>query len=238
MDLIDDLLSSIEEEPAADIRVGLKYTAVQIRDRVGLAYTFPEFGSPPKNVGNLIGTNTVSLAKSWNLTEASIGVASINALLEPRNYKVMNISDHILAIAKSYDKIGIVGRFPFIDSLGKDAFVFERRPMPGALPDTAAETLLPKCDLVIISGSAFVNKTLQRLLEISNGYTFVIGPTTPLTPLLFEYGADVIAGAIVHDAEKALEIVSQGGGTRNLKGAVEFVCMGSTGCKSNKEVFT
>ena len=227
MNLIDDILNSIEEEPAADIRVGLKYTAVQIRDRVGLAYTFQEFSSPPKSVGNLVGTNTLSLANSLNLTEASIGTASINALLKPIDYKVMNVSDHILAIAQNYDKIGIVGRFPFVDSLGQEAFIFERRPMHGALPDTAAEVLLPKCDLVVISGSTFVNKTLQRLLEISNGYTFVIGPTTPLTPLLLEYGADVIAGSIVHDAEKALQIVSQGGGTRSLKSVVKFVCMGA-----------
>ena len=145
----------------------------------------------------------------------------------------MNIVDRILAIAHNYDKIGVVGRFPFIDSLGKDVFVFERRPMQGELPDTAAETLLPKCDLIVISGSTFVNKTLQRLLELSNGYTFVIGPTTPLTPILLEYGADVIAGAIVNDAEKALEIVSQGGGTPSLKSAVKFVCMGTglTSCK-------
>ncbi|MFC1787559.1 enolase N-terminal-like fold-containing protein, partial [Halobacteriota archaeon] len=99
MDLTEEIVSSIEEEPADDIRVGLKYTAVRIRDRVGLAYTFPEFSSPPKNVGNLIGTNAISLAKSWNITEASVGTASINALLKPRNYKVMNIVDRILAIA-------------------------------------------------------------------------------------------------------------------------------------------
>ncbi|MDI6859042.1 MAG: DUF364 domain-containing protein [Methanocellales archaeon] len=223
--LVDDIINSIDEETPDDIRVGLKYTAVQIKDRVGLAYTFPEFSSPPKNVGNLIGTNTLQLAKSWNLTEASIGTASINALLKPKNYKVVNIFDRILAIAQNYDKIGIVGHFPFIDSLDKDAFVFERRPMHGALPDTAAEALLPKCDLVVISGSTLVNKSLQRLLEISGGYTLVIGPTTPLTPILFDYGADVLAGVIVHDAEKALEIVSQGGGTPSLKSVVKFVCM-------------
>ncbi|MFC1786552.1 Rossmann-like domain-containing protein [Halobacteriota archaeon] len=226
MELIDDILKSIDAETSDDIRAGLKYTAVRIEDRVGLAYAFSDFHSPPKNVGNLLGTNTLPFAKSWNITEASIGIASINALLKPRNYKVMNIVDRILAIAHNYDKIGVVGRFPFIDSLGKDVFVFERRPMHGALPDTAAETLLPKCDLIVISGSTFVNKTLQRLLELSDGYTFVIGPTTPLTPILLEYGADVIAGAIVNDAEKALEIVSQGGGTPNLKSVVEFVCMG------------
>ncbi len=227
MNLIDDILSSIDEESAADIRVGLRYTAVRIRDRVGLAYTFPEFSSPPKNVGHLIGTNTLSLAKSWNLTEASIGTASINALLKPRNYKVMNIVHHILSIAQNYDKIGVVGRFPFIDSIGKDAFVFERRPIHGTLPDTAAEALLPKCDLVIVSGSTFVNKTLQRLLEISNGYTFVIGPTTPLTPILLEYGADVLAGVIVQDVKNALEVVSQGGGTPDLKSVFKFVYMGA-----------
>ena len=45
MGLIENILKSIEEEPAADIRVGLRYTAVRIKDKVGLAYTFPEFGS-------------------------------------------------------------------------------------------------------------------------------------------------------------------------------------------------
>ncbi|MDI6639266.1 MAG: DUF4213 domain-containing protein, partial [Methanocellales archaeon] len=112
--LVDDIINSIDEETPDDIRVGLKYTAVQIGDRVGLAYTFPEFSSPPKNVGNLIGTNTLQLAKSWNLTEASIGTATMNALLKPRNYKTVEIFSHILEISENYDKIGIVGYFPFV----------------------------------------------------------------------------------------------------------------------------
>ncbi|MDI6639265.1 MAG: DUF364 domain-containing protein, partial [Methanocellales archaeon] len=117
------------------------------------------------------------------------------------------------------------GYFPFVEEIKRDVFVFEKRPRHGVLPDTAEEELLPKCDLVVISGSTFVNKSLQRLLEISGGYTLVIGPTTPLTSILFDYGADVLAGVIVHDAEKALEIVSQGGGTPSLKSVVKFVCM-------------
>jgi hypothetical protein len=134
-----------------------------------------------------------------------------------------------MKISADYERIGIVGRFPFVGELkskvkGKEIYVFERKPIPGVLPDTAEEELVPKCDLVIISGSAFVNKSLQRLLEISNGYTLVIGPTTPLTPILFDYNADLLAGVLCKD-EKVLEIVSQGGGTKEFGGAVEDVVM-------------
>jgi hypothetical protein len=229
MKLIDEIINSIEEEPADDVRVGLKYTAVRVNERIGLAYNlYSEFMYPLKSAGNLIGKNLTHLAKSWDFIEASIGCASINAILElkPNKYKKMEIFSYILKISEKYERIGIVGRFPFVDKIKeKEVFVFEKRPMPGVLPDTAEEELLPKCDLVIISRSAFVNKSLQRLLEISNGYTLVIGPTTPLTPILFEYGADLLAGVIVKD-KKVLEIVSQGGGTKEFSSNVEDVVIG------------
>ena len=224
MKLIDEIINSIEPEPADDVRVGLKYTAVRINERIGLAYNlYSEFMHPLKSAGNLTGKNLTHLAKSWDFIEASIGCASINAILEPPKYKKMEIFSYILKISEKYERIGIVGRFPFVDKIKeKEVFVFEKRPMLGVLPDAAEEELLPKCDLVIISGSAFVNKSLQRLLEISNGYTLVIGPTTPLTPILFEYGADLLAGAIVKN-KKVLEIVSQGGGTKEFSSNVEDV---------------
>ena len=105
-----------------------------------------------------------------------------------------------------------------------NVYLFERKPVAGALPDTAVETLLPKCDLVIISGSTLVNKTLERLLEISEGYTLAFFLSPPLSPILLERGADLLAGVIVKDG-KALEIVSQGGGTREFSDVTEDVVM-------------
>jgi hypothetical protein len=226
VNLIDEIISSIGTESVADVRVGLKYTAVKVKERIGLAYNFSESFMPPlKNAGSLIGKELVNLASSWNFIEASIGCASINALLKPKAYKKMNVFDYILKISTDYKRVGIVGRFPFIDKIkGRKVFVFEKKPLEGALPDTAEEELLPKCDLVIISGSTFVNKSLQRLLEISRGYTLVIGPTTPLTPILLECGADLIAGVIAKD-KKVLEIVSQGGGTKEFSKVVKNVVM-------------
>ena len=56
---------------------------------------------------------------------------------------------------------------------------------PGDYPDSACEYVLPTCDYVFISGSAFVNKTMPRLLELSRDAT-----STPAAPLLLEYGVD------------------------------------------------
>ncbi len=228
MKLLDEILNSLETKPADDVRVGLKYTGVEIDERIGLAYTFPEYAKPPSNVGNLIGKNVIKLACSWNLTEASIGVAGINALIKPKDYNEIEIFEHILKIAEKYEKIGVVGYFkPLIEKLPKDkeVFVFEKKLYYGFLPDSAEEDIIPECDLVIISGSTFVNKTIERLLELSNGYVMIIGPTTILSPVLFDYGADALAGVIVTKPQKALEIVSQGGGRRNLDNVIKFIYM-------------
>ncbi|RLG38090.1 MAG: hypothetical protein DRN91_03695, partial [Candidatus Alkanophagales archaeon] len=38
------------------------------------------------------------------------------------------------------------------------------------------------------------------LLELSGGFTVVAGPSTPLSKILFEYGADVLAGITTNAA--------------------------------------
>ena len=92
----------------------------------------------------------------------------------------------------------MVGRFPFIPELRKrndGVLVFETEPRGKELSDALEDELLPDCDLVVITGASLVNHTLEGLLELSEGYTRVIGPTTPLSPLLFDHGADMIAGS-------------------------------------------
>ena len=228
--LTEEILKGIQDAPADDVRVGLKYTAVKIGNRIGLAHTMSDLKDTPEKVGDLIGMKLTKLVHSWNPTEAAIGTAAVNAQLKPKDYKKINIFKHILRISKKYENIGVVGKFPFLESLNynkNNIYVFEQKPTYGCLPATAAEYLLPKCDLVIISGTAFINKTLERLLEISNGYTMVIGPSTPVSPVLFEFGADVIAGVIANNDtnNNLLDIISQGGGTRDFQNVVLNIYM-------------
>jgi hypothetical protein len=62
-----------------------------------------------------------------------------------------------------------------------------------------------------ITGTALINHTLEPLLELCRGaFVTLIGPTTPLTPLLFNYGIDAISGSLVVDEASVLQHVSQG----------------------------
>jgi len=87
--------------------------------------------------------------------------------------------------------------------------------------------VIPNSDLVIITGSTLVNKSLERhlkLSQVSDAYTIIMGPATPLTDVLFDYGADVLAGIEITDPKSILRKITQSGGMINSR-----VCKGEIG---------
>ncbi|MDY6985561.1 MAG: DUF364 domain-containing protein [Candidatus Thermoplasmatota archaeon] len=222
MSLVDKLIDSVDDIAAEDLRIGKRYTAAKVDGRIGLAYS-----SGSRKCTEIEARK--ALLRSKDLCKASVGAAVLNALLPPGEYKKLNVFEHILDIAENYrhryKKIGVVGRFPFIHELRKinnNVLVFELEPKEGELPATLEDDLLPDCDMVVITGASLVNHTLEKLLRLSEGYTLVIGPTTPLSPLLFDYGAHLIAGVRVMD-KRILDIVEKGGGTKDFKTCTEDV---------------
>ena len=74
-----------------------------------------------------------------------------------------------------------------------------RRRAPGDYPDTACEYLLPEADYVFVSSSSFVNKSAPRLLDLAVGggaHTVLVGPSTPMHPLLLDLGVDTVTGYV------------------------------------------
>jgi hypothetical protein len=55
----------------------------------------------------------------------------------------------------------------------------------------------------------------------------LLGPSTPMAPVLFDYGIDILAGSVVTDKETVLRSVSEGASFMQLKkrGGVRFVSM-------------
>ena len=45
----------------------------------------------------------------------------------------------------------------------------------------------------------------------------VLGPSTPLSPALFDYGVHLLSGAVVQDVEAVLRAVSQGANFRQVR---------------------
>ncbi len=235
--IIDRLLAAAQEELArrriADVRIGLGYTAVLLDDgSCGLAGTVTDGTNSCctylDQAGELIGKGASEVAGYALVPDpvaASVGVAALNAVMNRGGGPSPNPLD-VLPVDGA--TVGMIGRFePFIPALehrAKELYVFERRPLaPDVLPDWAAERLLPKCDVVILTAIALINGTLDHLLELTEGEVALIGPTTPMSPILGEYGVKHLFGTLVTDPEKVLAIVSQAGGTQRFKGATKKI---------------
>jgi len=65
-----------------------------------------------------------------------------------------------------------------------------------------------------------VNNTLDGLLRLCQpqATVMVLGPSTPLSPVLFDYGVNIISGARVIDEAAVLRTVGQGASFRQVEG--------------------
>jgi uncharacterized protein (DUF4213/DUF364 family) len=64
----------------------------------------------------------------------------------------------------------------------------------------------------------FINRTLPELLKLCRPdvYILVLGPSTPLSPVMGEFGVTLLAGAIVEDIPAVLAAVGQGATFRQV----------------------
>jgi len=232
MKIVDDLLLTLRPgDIVKDIRQGPFQTAV-LTNHCGLASTLRDYGhhqdyAPVKEAGGLIGKEALEIAKmaySSSLLEAAIGMATINSLLDidQGHCLSLNASD-LLAEKGKGKKIALIGHFPFIPRLrqmAKELWVMEQHPREGDFAEGKAESLVPQADVVGITGSAFTNHTIEHLLSLCRpeAYIIILGPTAPLSPLLFDYGVDAISGTKVVNPEAVLRCVSQGATFRQIKG--------------------
>ncbi len=229
MKILDELISSLKEDSVVhEVYVCVFWTAV-VSKNCGLASTLHE-GHPYHKIvrdpGKLRGKSALELAeyaKSDSLLEASIGMAAINSLIDIDETRCIEKNAFNILAEKGMDRdIAIVGHFPWIPKLKKIArnlYIIEQRPREGDLPAEASEDILPKADVVGLTGTAFTNHTIEKLLSLSKGkFIVMIGPTSPLSPVLFDYGVDVIGGSKVVDPEKTIRSISEGATFRQVDG--------------------
>jgi uncharacterized protein (DUF4213/DUF364 family) len=234
--IIDDLLSALTaklDTPVREVRIGAFWTAVVLEDgHCGLASALRDDDHhqhgqyPVREAGHLHERSALELAElahSDSLLEASIGLAAINALLDvDKDVCVeMNAEQVILEWGTGKDVV-VVGHFPFIPRVREAArqlWVLEKRPGEGDLPAEAAPDIIPQADVVALTGTSLINHTFEELMGLCRPDTFilVLGPTTPLSPVLFDHGADMVSGTLVIDLETVLRYVSQGASFRQIK---------------------
>ena len=243
--IVDELLEAISEKVQnhviSDVRVGLGYTAVRLDNGAcGVAFTFREEAGSSCSVlqqaGTLVGrlaSEGVGFARALDAVTAAVGVATLNALVEPPpTAEEVDIRDVIQV--RPDDVVGMVGYFgPLMGMLRASNItlhVFERRPRdePEMRPDWAAPVVLPECDVAILSATTIINRTTDGLLERATKAREVVllGPSAPLLPDVFRgHGVTLLSGIRVIDGEQMLRIVSEGGGTRRFGRSVQKLCV-------------
>jgi hypothetical protein len=217
MKLIEDLLESVAQRdyPVKRACVGLYWTVVESR-HTGMAHTYKtDRKVEPEFAGQLTRKTAFELAqllRRWEPLECSLGVAALNSLIDPSGGSG-NILEHICEVAAG-KTVTVIGRFPSNDRIrqvARTAYFLEMNPDEGELPSCAAEEVMPDSDIVLITATALINKTLPRLLELSrHANAVVLGPSTPMNDVLFRYGADIISGVRVTNPDALFESVAQG----------------------------
>ncbi len=207
--LYDTLISHVPEHVLVEhVHMGPVWTIVHAGSYCGIAVTVNEQEALLPPCSHLVGASlrdVARLCKSWDFPMASVGTAALNAFYNsPQTLRSLpglqttenGFIDYADAVANK--KAAVIGHFFTLENhlaQAASVSVLERKPWPGDYPDSACEYILPGQDFVFITGSAFVNKTLPRLLQLSvGGKAIVLGPSTPISPVLFDFGADELSG--------------------------------------------
>jgi uncharacterized protein len=232
--LFNRLLEGLPEFEIREACLGLYWTAVVIETptglRCGLASTQQ---APPGMHGELVLDEAGRLESlpgrqvaAWVLDESplrrSLGMAALNAALGPAPgpYLDENAADLIARLGNG-QPVALIGHFPFADALRSQVgtlWVLEKDPQPGDVPAERAPEILPRAGVVAITGMTLVNHSLPEILAHCRPQASVLllGPTTPLSRRLAEFGVTHVGGAIVEKIEPVVRGVRQGATFRQL----------------------
>lgn len=222
------------------VQAGLIYSAVQLdNNATGVAYTFPmkEHCSPGmrRDQKPLAGRKAVELIPylgDKNLVMSSLALAAVNALLAsrklPEGVSFGDVLDN-LDIRKG-DQLCMVGSFlPLMPALEKrqvKVVAVDEIPKPHTGPPEDAERLLPESQIAIITGTAIINNTIDRMLALARPCreVAVLGASTPLLKEAFaDTSVTCLSGIRVTEPEKVLQTIGEGAGFREFKKYVRKV---------------
>jgi len=248
MKLLDELLATLSDGEVLDVCIGLHWTAVVVQAngqrRCGLASTLsaPHNHSAEPDVppaGQLHTLSSLELARLAYVSQpplTGIGVAAINALLpsQPGRWRDLN-AEEVIAGHGAGKVVALIGSFPFVPRLRScvgELFVLELDPGTDELPAEAAPDILPQADVVAITSMTLINRTLETLLRLCSprATVLLLGPSTPLSPIMFEHGIDLLSGSVVTDIDSVLAAIKQGANFRQVhRAGVRLVTMSRDG---------
>lgn len=184
-------------------------------------------------VADMVGKSLIAAAgqlKSTSAFSISFGAAALNTgITAPQNQPDIEASQIMAEKGKEGEgEIVLVGDFPFTDWLRqqvKTLHLFELQKVAGRTPPDQWDAILGRCHVLGLTGTTLITRAMATYLEKApQAYTIIIGPTTPLSPVLFSHGADVLAGCQVVSPDPVFEGIRNGMSFREFKKlGVQFI---------------
>jgi uncharacterized protein (DUF4213/DUF364 family) len=242
--VMDEIIKTLLPAKILSFQVGMSRTAVLAETsegiRCGLAASLSnaeyDHRCNPRvaKAGHLLDltpAELTALIHSSSQTEASIALATINALLPKWQapFTTLNATELMVSHGKGKN-IAVIGHFPFIDEMRpqvNNLWVLELNPREGDLPAEAAKNIIPQADLLAVTATTLINQTFESLVALCRNDTTVImlGPTTPLTHILFKNRVDILSGTEVLNPEAVMLGIAQGASMHQLKkeGFIQYI---------------
>jgi len=233
MKILKELIRDIPETPVDEVIVGAFTTLVRAGSRCGVSSTLrgssPHYApgrDKPLSAMNL--REMAGLIQSEDLLQASVGMAAINAAAPFHSHSYYPVKAQEIISTQGKDKVvGVIGHFPFLEKLTDPSrlLIFEKQPINGDFHEKDIRRMLPEADVVAITGTAFINHTFEEVMKYArpDAFKIVLGPSTPLSPVLFDYGIDAICGTRVTNFNMMKQCVLEAVPVRQIRGK-EFVC--------------
>lgn len=237
--LVDFLEPHASGFSIADIRIGLGYTAVRLDNgHTGVAWT-PNSNATCcthfQRAGTLVNQPAGEILAMLNDRNSAlahaVGLATANALLASLSHSPTSKEEVISSLAiTSEDQVAMVGYFgPIVGQLEKtgcrlDIIELNQHGDKTLSPEQGKKALAG-CTVAIITGTSLINGTCDDILAALGKprAAVLLGPSTPFCPQVF-CGTKIthLAGARVQDADRVLQVVSEGGGTMRMKPYLSF----------------
>lgn len=121
------------------------------------------------------------------------------------------------------ENILVVGNFPAHAAYSNNSMAIDAK--------HALQYLIEhRFDGVILPSHTFGTGLLPILLDNKgDADTVLVGPETPMSPRLFDYGINVLSGRIITDTKYALDIVRNAGSPKELKPASRYITLEKEG---------
>ena len=162
--------------------------------------------------------SALTLLSSRETLRRAVGMACLKSLLPVPSGVICGDAIAMVEAASAEVPTCFIGYFKTAADwreMGRPVSIVELFPRPGDIHWNDADEILGQARIVLMSGLTVVNETLQAVIRRTPSALIrvMMGPTVPPSPVLFDYGIDMLGVTLVNDIGLMTRYAELGGGS-------------------------